>query len=255
MIQNNFPITFVSEVVSGIFVTRFRAPEIARAVKPGQFINIRVHNQTDPLLRRPFSVRRVVDDDVEIIFNIVGRGTSILATKKVGEYLDVIGPLGNPFTIDNIDGEVILLAGGMGVAPLPILTEDLIKANIKLKTFIGARTSDGLILDYLLHTHVATEDGSRDYKGTVIELLKDYLEDIKILPKKIFACGPNQMLKSLSKLLENYNIQCEVSLESVMACGFGICQGCPVELSTGGKKFGLVCTDGPVFNIKSIKMK
>ncbi len=254
MIQDNFRITHISEVVKDIIAVRFSAPPIAHTAKPGQFVNSRVHGFTDPLLRRPFSIRQVVGDEIEIIFDIVGRGTAILAERKVGEFIDVIGPLGTPFSFDNSHGEALLVGGGMGAAPLPMITSVLLQLNNEFQTFIGARTSQRLLLHHLQNLHIATDDGSQGFKGSAIELLEIYLRESKSIRRKIYACGPKPMLKSLSRLMEQYDVPCEVSLESVMACGFGICQGCPVELAAGEKKYGLVCTDGPVFNIRAIKI-
>lgn len=254
MIQDKCRVTRNTEIEKDIFILRISAPKIASGAKPGQFVNIRVHDFTDPLLRRPFSISLIDGEEIEIIFDIVGRGTAMLAGKKVGEVIDVIGPLGKPFTFDNNYDEAILVGGGMGAAPLPLVTSELIKTRSRIQTFIGARASHRLLVQNLHNVRIATDDGSKGFKGSAIELLEKYLRENKFVRRKIFACGPNPMLRSLSILLENYDIQCEVSLESVMACGFGICQGCPVELAVGEKKYGLICTDGPVFNIRAIKI-
>jgi dihydroorotate dehydrogenase electron transfer subunit len=254
MIHDSFRITYCSEVAKNIFILRFFAPKIAQITKPGQFVNIRVHDFTDPLLRRPFSIRRLAGEEVEIIFDIVGRGTAMLAAKKIGESIDVIGPLGNPFSFDNSYKEALLVGGGMGAAPLPIITAALQKNKTKFKTFVGARTSEKLLVEHLENVYVATDDGSRGLKGSAINLLEQYILKNQRMSRKIYACGPNPMLRSLSQLMENHDYPCEVSMESVMACGFGLCQGCPVEFTKGGKKYGLICKDGPVFDIRLIKI-
>jgi dihydroorotate dehydrogenase electron transfer subunit len=254
MIHDTFRITYNSEVLEDIIVVRFSAPAIALKAKPGHFVNIRIHGFTDPLLRRPFSISRIVGEEIEIVFDIVGRGTELLAKKKMGEMVDVIGPLGIPFSFDESFEEALLVGGGMGAAPLPMITSVLLQSSKKFQTFIGARSSKRLLLDNLKNVHIATDDGSQGFKGSAIELLERYLQESKHIRQKIFACGPNPMLKSLSRLMEQRDIPCEVSMESVMACGFGICQGCPVELAAGDRKYGLICKDGPVFNIRAIKI-
>jgi dihydroorotate dehydrogenase electron transfer subunit len=229
----------------------FLAGEIAANALPGQFINIKVHDISQPLLRRPFSIYRVVDDTIEIIFNVVGTGTNILSAKKAGDMVDIIGPLGHSFGTSGDYETALLIGGGMGVAPLPILTS-AVKSRKNFFAFLGARTKELLISTHLENVSLATDDGSAGFHGTVVGLVREKLEKEKYPAPKIFACGPNPMLNGISKLASEYNIPCELSLESVMACGIGICQGCPVENADGERKYSLICKDGPVFNSKSI---
>jgi dihydroorotate dehydrogenase electron transfer subunit len=251
----------LKEVGNNIFVLRFRSPELASATRPGQFVNIRVSQGDIPLLRRPFSVYRTEGDEVEIIFNAVGTGTSILSKKRAGDEIDVLGPLGVPYHVDGDYEYAILIAGGLGVAPLPILTGAVRRHSKKIATLLGARTSDQLVTNYLDNVSVATDDGSRGFHGTVVDLAAMKLRDMDFSKIKIFACGPNAMLKNITALASLLNITAEISVECAMACGFGICQGCPVERNHGEehadgtqRRYYLVCKDGPVFNTNEITL-
>jgi dihydroorotate dehydrogenase electron transfer subunit len=251
MIHVNVPITSIDRVGPDIYVMGIRSPDIARNASPGQFINVRVHDLCQPLLRRPFSIYRVLGDVLEIIFNCVGAGTAILSGKKTSELLDIIGPLGRSFDTSADFETALLIGGGMGVAPLPILSSAL-KSRKRIFTFLGARSKDLIIASYLENLSIATDDGSSGFKGTVVDLVRSKIKEHSNRKPMIFACGPNPMLVGVSKLAVELDLQCEVSLESVMACGVGICQGCPVENAGSEKKYSLICKDGPVFNSKSI---
>lgn len=244
---------------NNIFVLRFHSPQFADQILPGQFIHIKVSAGYVPLLRRPFSVYRVEEDFIEIIFNAVGRGTTILSKKKTGDYIDVLGPLGTSYGVYDEFNTALLVAGGLGVAPLPMITSSLVESQKLIITFIGARTWDQLVTDHLREILIATDDGSKGFRGTVVDLLAMELRCRTFARPKIFACGPNIMLKNLALLAASHGIPCEVSLECTMACGFGICQGCPVERVRNGqassgdqRKYSLVCKEGPVFDTQEV---
>jgi len=245
----------VDEVQEGIYVLRFQSKRLASSIQAGQFINIKPDDIYLPLLRRPFSVYRVADDMLEIIFNVVGRGTKILAGKKRGDRIDVLGPLGVPYRLDGDFQTAVLVAGGLGVAPMPILSAALGTRSKKVMTFLGGRSKSQVVSNHLDGVSVSTDDGSLGFKGTVVDLLESKLS--KIASPKIFACGPNVMLRSLSALARKADIACEASLESAMACGFGICQGCPVENVSDGshpnaRRYSLICKEGPVFDSRLV---
>lgn len=252
MIQKNFELTKITSINSSITKLTFYAPEIARSILPGQFINIKIDETTAPLLRRPFSVYYVQENSVEIVFGVMGMGTKKLSLKKVGDTLDVLGPLGKPFNVSDNEELSILVGGGLGAASLPLLQNNLIQKGKNVITFLGARKKEYLLTSYLNDVRTATDDGSSGYHGTVIDLLKQFLEENKNKNCKIYACGPTPMLVALTNLTEDYNIRCEISLETAMACGFGICQGCAVELKNKEEGFALSCVDGPVFNSNEI---
>lgn len=245
----------VHEVAENTYVLQFSSRFISSNILPGQFVNLRAEEGIEPLLRRPFSVYRTFDDVVEVIFNVIGKGTSLLRRKGNGDFLDVLGPLGVPFSLSSNDfTTAILIGGGLGVAPLPISTSALARLGKSMVTFLGARTASQLVESHLNHVHIATDDGSKGFHGTVVDLARRFISQNDIPSPKIFACGPTAMLRSLASFAREAHIPCEVSLEGVMGCGFGICQGCPVELVDGERKYGLMCMDGPTFDVTRVKI-
>lgn len=254
MIQTLCPVVSVQSVARQTFVLTLQSSALASTTQAGQFINIKVNDLGFPLLRRPFSVYKSDRNNIQIIFHVIGTGTRELSMKRPGDLLDVLGPLGCSYTINGEYTTALLVAGGLGVAPLPMLTSALNESAKQIATFLGARTKDQLVTTHLANVLCATDDGSAGYHGTVVELLRSELQTKKYALPKIFACGPNPMLKSLSLLAEEFDIPCEVSLESVMACGIGICQGCPVERVGHEKKYSLICKEGTVFESRQIRI-
>ncbi|MDD5252871.1 MAG: dihydroorotate dehydrogenase electron transfer subunit [Candidatus Omnitrophota bacterium] len=232
----------------------FESGLIAGNAVPGQFIEVKVNYGTDPLLRRPISIHKVNKAGVKLLYEVVGRGTQILSEKRPGDLLDVIGPLGNGFeylrkTARADSTQVVLVAGGMGVAPLVFLAE-------KIKSFsplvlVGARKKEQVLCSREFKALgckliIATDDGSLGFKGKVTDLLKEILskESPADRPINIYACGPQPMLKAVAQISCENNIPSQLSLERHMACGFGACLGCVVPTKAGYKR---VCKDGPVF--------
>lgn len=228
------------------------APGIASQIKPSQFCNIKVSENDFPLLRRPFSVCNVEGDSIYFMFDVHGEGTRLLSIKKPGDTLEVLGPLGNGFNFQKNFNKAVIVAGGLGVAPFPYLTK-MLDSKVEILSFVGGRNSEYVVKYGLKAVQVATDDGSEGFNGTVIQLLENekekYIHDKSI----IFGCGPTPMLKALQKFAIDNNIECQISTECAMACGFGICQGCPVH-SSGEDKYLLVCKDGPVFEAKEIDL-
>jgi len=259
MVQLRAKIVYNKIVKANYFQCAFFAPAIVRRARPGQFVDIRVNDTLEPLLRRPLSIHRVDGKRVEVIYEVVGKGTEILSKKKTGDTLDVIGPLGSGFTFNE---RAILVAGGMGVAPLIFLAEKLAevksqKSKVKSQVLIGAKTKSKILcekefkqLGYKIK--ISTDDGSRGFKGKVADLLKRILlkNSRTCEPKNsIYACGPRPMLKEISALSKKYNIPAQISLEEHMACGIGACLGCVVKAKDGYRR---VCKEGPVFNADEI---
>ncbi len=239
------------ELDNQIFLLKIKCPEIAGNITPGQFLNIRVSESIYPLLRRPFSVCDVEGEFFYIMFNIFGEGTKILARKHYGDFIDVLGPLGKGFNIEGDYETAIMVAGGLGAAPFPYLIHSLNKDK-KIFTFIGGKTYKDIITHEMKNISVSTDDGSLGFKGNVVELLNENIELLRSSRIKVFGCGPNAMLRSLKEFCVRNNFECEVSTECAMACGFGICQGCPIESASDPQKYLLVCKDGPVFNVKDV---
>lgn len=247
-------------ITGSYFKMAIDVPFIAGCAKPGQFVMVKCSDGTEPLLRRPFGIHRIVNKlrGIEILYEVVGKGTEILAEKKSGDILQVLGPLGNGFSFSSIvhrpSSLVFLIAGGIGVAPLFFLAEKLKK--LKIMVLIGARTRELVLCEKDFkkigaEVHIATDDGSYGRKGLVTELFKDLLQSTinhKLLTS--YACGPEPMLKAVSGICCKENIPCQISLETKMACGIGACLGCVVKMKDGTNK--LACKDGPVFDTDNI---
>lgn len=222
---------------------------------PGQFINVQVSEYfNSPVLRRPFAVSSVNGNEFEFIYNVVGRGTSLLAgILERQKTINVLGPLGNGF-VDGTGAKKLLIAGGLGIAPLKRLSDHFHKMNIPVKILWGNRTLE----DFFDTSHYqrenteivcSTDDGSTGFKGNVLDLLKNELGSGSIGSLNsydIFVVGPDPMMRSVSEFVESNNARCQVSLETPMACGMGVCQGCAVK-KRYAEGYYLVCKDGPVF--------
>lgn len=239
------------EIENKIFLLKIYSPQITASIKPGQFLNVRVSESMYPLLRRPFSVCDVQDEYFYLMFNIFGEGTKLLSKKEKGESIDILGPLGNGFNLEGDYETAVIVAGGLGTAPFPFFTRK-IKERKEILSFIGGRTTHDIITYGMKNIFVATDDGSRGFKGTVIDLLQENIAKLKNQKIKIFSCGPKAMLRALKTFALENDFDCEVSTECAMACGFGICQGCPIESTKHTEKYLLVCKDGPVFNVKDV---
>lgn len=254
MIEQEIQVAFNNRIAPDTFILGFRSAEIASESMPGQFVMIRVRKGMDPLLRRPFSICGIRDINlVCILYRVVGKGTAIMAQTGKGEILSVLGPLGKGFTSPRADSRPVLVAGGMGIAPLLFLAGALKKRD---KTFLAGFASARDMIDPNqtglppVDIQFATEDGSGGYTGTAVDLFEEYLKNIKTAGDSIvvYSCGPLPMLKRTAAMAADHGVPCQVSLETVMACGLGACQGCAVRVvSTEGERFCHVCRDGPVF--------
>ena len=242
----------VEKISDEIFLIKVFSPAIACIIKPGQFCNIKVSENALPLLRRPFSVCDVEDDCICFLFDVHGEGTNILSKKKNGDILEILGPLGKGFSSKDDFQTAIIVAGGLGAAPFPLLIKK-IQGEKDIISLVGGRSGKQMVTRGLINISVATEDGSVGFKGTVLDLLQEKINKNDMKKFKIFSCGPNPMLKALQKICNENNYDCEISVESAMACGFGICQGCPIE-SADGESYLLVCKDGPVFNSRAVML-
>lgn len=236
------------EIASGIFDFIIDAQELAQIAQPGQFVHILVPGKT---LRRPISICDIDRDNgtLRLVFQIRGEGTEILSHLKMGELLDIIGPLGNGFEVGDTSRKALFVGGGIGVPPL-LAAAKAFGENATVA--LGFRSQDASILvrDFALagcRVHLATDDGSTGYHGVVTDCIRDTEADV------LFACGPAPMLKGVCRLAEERGLPCQISLEERMACGVGACLVCACKLLRDGKEhYGRVCKDGPVFDYKTV---
>ena len=219
-------------------------------IKAGQFVNVKVEDSATTFLRRPISIHDIDKENglLYLLVKIAGNGTAKLAQLKPGDLLNIILPLGNGFTQPN-EGKCLLVGGGVGIAPLLHLAKDLNKKGNRPVVLIGTRSKHDIVLmeKYAKYAdlYYTTEDGSFGEKGypTQHSVLKNKFDHI-------YCCGPLPMMKAVAKYAYDNNIDCEVSLENMMACGVGACLCCVNDTKEGHK---CVCTDGPVFNINELK--
>ena len=216
---------------------------------PGQFINIKASQNTDPLLRRPISIFDADGNKISIVVRVIGKGTELISRMKPGE-IDVIGPLGKGFTIEK-NKNTLLIGGGVGNAPLYYLMKKL-KAegtkityiySVKTKDFIFEKNKYGTLADDFI---ITTDDGSEGIKGTAIDALKDKISSNNY--DRIYCCGPDPMMEKVVQHAD-VNTPIEVSVENYFGCGVGLCVGCTVDTIEGYKR---ACIDGPVFNAREI---
>jgi dihydroorotate dehydrogenase electron transfer subunit len=235
-------------VAGGVYLLWLEAPYISADSHPGQFAMLKCGGGA--FLRRPLSIHRVSQDKTQVafLFAVLGKGTDWLSRAKPGDIIDILGPLGNGFKLVPSSREVLLVAGGLGLAPLVFMAERAGEKGIRVNMAYGTATDQRYSKEMLpksIRLVEFTDDGSCGRRGLVTECVPDFLETVD----QIFVCGPLPMYRALSKLknLEGKNVQ--VSLETRMACGLGVCYGCTVRTVSGLKQ---VCHDGPVFRLDEV---
>jgi dihydroorotate dehydrogenase electron transfer subunit len=252
-IQNIYKVLVNEKLCPQYWRMVFDAPDLVVEVKPGQFVHIRTDEQgLQPFFRRPFSVYRA-QKYVEIFYEVVGPGTKLLSLKKKGDIVDVLGPLGVPFVMPpDTTKQVILIAGGIGVAPMLILSDVLKNKKYDLVLLFGGRDRGHVypmkeFKDNGVKVHIATDDGSVGVKGPVSVLF----DKIKKGPGQtfIYTCGPNPMIKAVQAFSAQHGILGQAACEEIMACGLGACLGCSIETKNG---FKTVCYDGPAFDLDEV---
>ena len=235
------------------YLLKLTSDEKLPAMQPGQFVQIRVDNTAGTFLRRPISINFVdyEANELWLLIQKVGNGTRKLAELNIGDTLNIIFPLGNSFTIpENKQARILLVGGGVGIAPLLMFGEKLFKLGYTCKFLLGARSkADLLQLEHFERygeIYLTTEDGSVGEKGFVTHhsLLKASNFDY------IYTCGPTPMMRAIASYAKSKGIFCEVSLENMMGCGIGACLCCVTDTTEGNL---CVCTEGPVFNITKLK--
>lgn len=228
------------------------AKDIARKVKPGQFVHIRVKDGLEPFFRRPFSVYRA-KTHVEVFYEPVGPGTRILAEKKKGDILDLLGPLGTPFVLPPKGTKTVaMIAGGIGVAPFLMLTDLLKNKGYELILLYGGRSKAHVFNMKEFKKNgcrifVATDDGSVGVKGRVSKLFSKIPKDPATT--FIYTCGPNPMMAAVQDFARQQNLKGQACCEEIMACALGACLGCSIETTSG---FKTVCYEGPAFDLQEV---
>jgi dihydroorotate dehydrogenase electron transfer subunit len=256
------PITSTQKLSNTVYKIFLHCPQIAAEAKPGHFINIKISDSFEPLWRRPFSIHSVDRDAglISVLFEVVGRGTAALAEIKKGEALNVLGTLGKCFREIEKDTQAILVAGGLGVAPIYFQAEELLGRGQQPLVLIGARSEGDLycveeLEKRSIEVQVSTEDGSIGFKGLITGLLERILKEHKEDSAQfVFSCGPMPMLAAVSDMCQRFGIPGQVSLETLMACGFGACQGCVVPARGDSEDYLLACKDGPVFDFSEVDL-
>jgi dihydroorotate dehydrogenase electron transfer subunit len=254
------------EIRKDFFLMKVTLPYGFVEPMPGQFVMIRIAGLNDPFLSRPISiysfVRGRTNCAIELLFRVVGKGTRILAGLIKGSLVEVNGPLGGGHFATPTTGNIIFIAGGIGIAPLSLLAQNLCRkvcrSSDSMTFYLGAQSADALIGFNRLHQYcgrviACTDDGSAGMKTLVTKAFQKDLRKYDPADTSIYACGPRPMIRALSGILDPEYF-CQVSLEEKMACGVGACVGCAVAVKDerGQKTYKRVCADGPVFELKDI---
>ncbi len=232
----------------GVHLVWLESPQIASVAQPGQFVMVRCGEDT--LLRRPLSVHQVDGGKMALLFAIVGKGTNWLSQRQIGDTVDIFGPMGNGFSIAPGSDNLLLVAGGNGIAPLRFLAQHALQQGYSGKLLMGALTSTLLYPSRLLteaEVFITTDDGTAGKKGRITDLLPDFID----WADQVFACGPEAMYVEIVKQCTDREVKKPVqfSLEVRMGCGIGACYACSIKTKQGMLR---VCKEGPVFNIRDI---
>ena len=268
MIQVTASVISNIEVMPATHLVWLESPRTAATARPGQFVMVRCGQDT--LLRRPLSVHQVEESKIALLFSIVGKGTRWLAQRQSGDSLDIFGPLGNGFTISHGSKKLLLISGGMGIAPMQFMEDRAISDGYLVQHLKGAATASQLfkVMSNMfkqygtfltaqpaaaaqynppstVQTASTTEDGSAGIKGMITILIPNYIK----WADQIFACGPMGMYRSMAQMPQLKDKSVQVSLEIMMGCGAGVCYGCTIKTKNGLKQ---VCQDGPVFDLADL---
>jgi dihydroorotate dehydrogenase electron transfer subunit len=242
MVDVGAPLVARRQVARDMWVLAFEAPLIAESVRAGQFVNLLL--RPGPLLRRPFSVYRAEEERgrIEVVLRAVGEGTRQLLALREGEMVSALGPLGRGFEFDSSMKRVVLISGGLGVAPMPLAARDAEAVGLGVTWVHGARTSEDVCSEWEGdRVHWATEDGTLGVRGTALDALPDGATG------QFLACGPNPMLAAVAARWPS----AQVAIETYMGCGTGVCLGCAVPRTSG--LYDRACTEGPVYRADSIR--
>ena len=255
MLLENCKVLENKRVNGTYFLMKVSSENLVEKCKAGQFFMLKMQNEIT-ILRRPISTHNADKKNgvLEFYYEVKGRGTEEMTTKKEGDIINLQGPLGNGFTTDYENKTLLVVGGGMGLAPLKYLIEDLKRKekNNKIIFIAGGRNKGALEILQNFHlenveVHLVTDDGSLGKKGNVIELMKEIISENHI--DAVMSCGPHRVLELVGEIANAKDIYAEISLEERMACGVKACVGCSIKTLKGMKK---VCHDGPVFDSRII---
>lgn len=237
--------------------------EIYANALPGQFVTLHLPGHLTPLLRRPFSIHRLIRKNgqfqgIEILYKVVGGFTEKLTRAAAGDRIDLLGPIGSGFTVSNNFKKIALVGGGIGIAPLVFLADAIAESGVDLSGSIaclGGRTAEDIMCEPFFRSFdmvvkTTTDDGSAGEQGLVTRPLEEWITSDR--PDMVYACGPMPMLRAVADIANQNNLPCEISIETVMACGLGACLGCAVNKNESTGKYQHVCIDGPVFDAKKM---
>jgi dihydroorotate dehydrogenase electron transfer subunit len=240
----------------------FEHPEVASDARAGQFVMIKAGTSAEPPLRRPFSILETdpAAGTFTLFLKIIGQGSRGLASLRPGQVAQCLGPLGQPFKPASGDAEVVMVAGGYGIAPFLMLSRELLLRGSPGRVFYGGRTSQDVQIPAAfaslgITVVPATEDGSLGHRGRVTEPLEAYLDSRHDRPAALCACGPEAMLHAVARIARERGLPCQVSLDPWMGCGIGTCLGCVVRIRRpvdDRPKYRCACTEGPVFDAGTV---
>ncbi|MYF57264.1 dihydroorotate dehydrogenase electron transfer subunit [Candidatus Poribacteria bacterium] len=247
------------KVAEDHYLLRCKCPEIAQNALPGQFVHVLISSGPGMLLRRPFTIYTVEDDEITMLYQIIGQGTQQLSEMSRGATIQVLGPLGNTFDIENTVDPAIIVGGGAGIASLMLLAVTLRERSIPTIALVGSQNRRRLLsVDDLraisVPVHIATDDGSVGHHGFVTDILTGLLTKQDLHHPIIYACGPHGMLAAVAKISTEHKMPTQVAMENRMGCAMGVCLGCvcPVRINENLIDYQRVCTEGPVFNATEI---
>jgi len=239
-------ITGIMQLNDHDFIFNFECREIAKTARPGQFVEVKVSEGYDPFLRRPFSVYDVDGDTVKLLIRVVGAGTSIMSAWRVGDTVDLLGPLGNCFTWDPNEDNFILMGGGIGYAPLNFLLSCLRRDGKHVHLLFSPLRESELV------GHLQADDNLSVTLSNNRTEMQPLLEKIILKTPDtacIYSCGPNGMMKLIAETGIESRIPTQVSMEAAMGCGFDICACCVIPVRDGdGFTYKKACSDGPIFS-------
>ena len=265
MLQQKARVLWNKEVAPSYFRIGLECSYGFARAKAGQFVMVRISEGVDPLLRRPFSIHKpIVRNDrtigIELLYKVVGKGTDILSGLEPQSRVDILGPLGSAFLMPPGTRKIMLVAGGIGVAPMVFLAMQLMQNGIDpedCSVYLGGRTSNDLLcieeFERLnLSVTTTTDDGSAGDQCLVTVPMEFAVSDAR--PDIIYACGPEAMLECVLGIVRAHSIACQLSIETRMACGMGACLGCAVTAADMPDRYYHACLDGPVFDSESIHL-